>query len=83
MNPDEETVRTIQGRLNVLTKGIVSEENSVQYYETLLEKTPQDNEESIGARRMYGELRQEEMKHVEKFKSLIQHWEEKLREKQK
>ncbi|MFQ5449944.1 MAG: hypothetical protein ACE5E9_04910 [Nitrospinaceae bacterium] len=80
MKPDQETSRTIQGRLEVLTKGMVSEENSVQYYETLIGQTPADTEENIGKRRMYGDLKQEEMKHVEKFKSLIRHWEEKLRE---
>ena len=39
-----------------------------------------DSEEEIGKRRMYEELRQEEIKHVEKFKSFILHWEEKLRQ---
>ncbi len=77
---ENETVRTIQGRLEILTKGLVSEENSVQYYDSLIEKTPEDSEENIGKRRMFADLKQEEMKHVEKFKTLIQHWEGKLRE---
>ena len=42
----EETVKTIQARLDVLKKSLVSEENSVQYYETLLEKTPADTQEN-------------------------------------
>ena len=79
MTDQEETIESIQGRLNILNKGLVSEENSVQYYETLLEKTPTDNQENIGIRRMYEELKQEEIKHVEKFKSLIEHWHERLR----
>jgi len=79
MENEKETNGTIQARLEILYKGVISEENSVQYYETLIEKMPGDSEEAIGKRRMYEELRQEELKHVEKFKSLISHWEEKLR----
>ncbi len=75
-----ETNDTIQGRLDILYKGVVSEENSVQYYATLIEKTSGDSGEEIGKRRMYEELKIEEIKHVEKFKSLILHWEEKLRQ---
>jgi len=77
---ENETVRTIQGRLEILNKGLVSEENSVQYYDTLIEKTPEDSEENIGKRRMYAELKQEELKHVERFKTLIRQWEAKLSE---
>jgi len=77
---ENETPGTIQARLDILYKGVISEENSVQYYETLIEKSPGDSEEDIGKRRMYDELRQEELKHVEKFKSLILHWEENLRQ---
>ena len=80
MNADNETVKTIQGRLDVLTKGMVSEENSVQYYDTLIEKTPDDTDENRGKRRMYADLKQEELKHVERFRELIAHWEKKLRE---
>lgn len=80
MESEKETVGTVQGRLEILYKGVISEENSVQYYETLIEKTPGDSEEETGKRRMYEDLKQEEVKHVEKFRSLIQHWEEKLRE---
>ena len=79
MAEQEETIESIQGRLDILNKGLVSEENSVQYYETLLEKTPPDSQENIGIRRMYEELKQEEIKHVEKFKSLIEHWNERLK----
>jgi len=78
MTDQADTIESIQGRLDILTKGLVSEENSVQYYETLLEKTPSDSQENIGIKRMYEELRQEEIKHVEKFKSLIAHWNEQL-----
>ena len=80
MENEKETLGTIQGRLEILYKGVISEENSVQYYETLIEKMSGDSEEEIGKRRMYEDLRQEEFKHVEKFKSLILHWEEKLRQ---
>ena len=76
----EETAKTIQSRLDVLNKGLVSENNSVQYYKTLTEKTPEDTEENIGARRMYQELMEEEKNHVEKFRDLIERWEQKLRE---
>jgi hypothetical protein len=44
-----------------------------------LEKTPADTQENIGIRRMYDELKQEEIQHVEKFKSLIAHWNECLK----
>jgi len=80
MENEKETSRTIQARLEILYKGVISEENSVQYYETLIEKSSGDTEEAIGMRRMYEDLRQEESKHVEKFKSFILHWEEKLRQ---
>ena len=76
----EETAKTIQSRLDILNKGLVSENNSVQYYKTLAEKTPEDTEENIGARRMYQELMEEEKNHVEKFRDLIERWEQKLRE---
>jgi len=79
MTEQEETIESIRGRLNILNKGLVSEENSVQYYETLLEKTPTDTQENIGIRRMYEELKQEEILHVEKFNSLIKHWNERLK----
>ncbi|GJL78282.1 MAG: hypothetical protein NPINA01_12710 [Nitrospinaceae bacterium] len=80
---ENETVKTIEGRLEILYKGVISEENSVQYYESLIEKTFGDAEEDIGKRRMYEDLKQEEVKHVEKFRSLIKHWEEKLDELKK
>jgi len=78
MENEKETAGIIQGRLEVLYKGVISEENSVQYYESLVKKTSGDSEEEIGKRRMYEDLKQEEMKHVEKFRSLIKYWEEKL-----
>lgn len=79
MENEKETAGTINARLEILYKGVISEENSVQYYETLIEKSSDDSDEAIGQRRMYADLRQEELKHVEKFKSLIAHWEEQLR----
>ncbi len=82
MNAENETVASIQARLDVLEKGMVSEENSVQYYDTLIEKTPEDSEENRGKRRMYADLKQEEMKHVERFRELIAFWEGKLRDLQ-
>jgi rubrerythrin len=80
MEFDEETIKSVQGRLNILRKGIVSEENSVNYYKTLLEKTPEDSEENIGIRRMYADLMEEEKQHVERFRELISQWENKLKE---
>lgn len=78
MKNQKETKGTIQARLEILYKGVISEENSVQYYETLVAKTSGETDEAIGQRRMYEDLRQEELKHVEKFKSLIAHWENEL-----
>ncbi len=79
MDFDEETINSVQGRLNILRKGIVSEENSVNYYKTLLEKTLEDSEENIGIRRMYADLMEEEKQHVERFRELISQWENKLK----
>ncbi len=80
MSPKEETVKTIQARLDVLKKSLVSEENSVQYYQTLIDKTPQDTEENMGAGRMYGDLHDEEKTHVITIQNLIIHWEKRLEE---
>ncbi len=52
-----ESNESIQARLNVLSKALISEENSVQYYEGLLGKTQDNTEESLGTRRMYEGLR--------------------------
>ena len=71
MENDKETPKTIQARLDVLRKGIVSEENSVHYYQTLIEKTPEYTESNIGMRRMYSDLMLEEKKHVERFRELV------------
>jgi hypothetical protein len=59
MDFNEETVKTVQGRLDILRKGIVSEEKSVNYYQTLLEKTPEGSEEYIGICRMYTYIMEE------------------------
>ena len=80
MEPDNETPETVQARLDVLRKGIVSEENSVNYYQTLIDKTPEVSDANIGMRRMYQELMLEEKKHVERFRELILEWEQKLKE---
>lgn len=80
MEPDKETPETIQARLDVLRKGIVSEENSVNYYQTLIEKTPEDTDANIGMRRMYYDLMMEEKNHVERFRELINKWEQRLKE---
>jgi len=79
MNTNEETRETIQGRLKVLNKSVVSEQNSVQYYQTLLENTPQDHPESVGERRMYQDLLREEENHVRVIQNMIQHWESQLK----
>ncbi|KMP12548.1 hypothetical protein UZ36_00315 [Candidatus Nitromaritima sp. SCGC AAA799-C22] len=75
----KESAESIQARLDVLSKSLVSEENSVQYYETLLNKTPTDTESDLGTRRMYQELREEELKHVATIQSLIERWEDELK----
>lgn len=80
MELNKETPATIQSRLDVLRKGIISEENSVNYYQTLIEKTPEDSESNIGMRRMYYDLMLEETKHVERFKELILKWEQSLKD---
>ena len=79
MNSSNETEAAIKSRLNILKKGLISEENSVQYYQTLLDKTPSDTEDQVGARRMYQDLKDEEAKHVERFRELIAHWENQLK----
>ena len=80
MDKGEETKITIQGRLKILNKSLVSEENSVQYYQTLLENTPTDSEEKIGERRMYEELQNEERNHVRVIQGMIQHWKNQLKD---
>jgi rubrerythrin len=79
MDTREETKTTIQARLKILNKSLVSEENSVQYYQTLLDNTPSDSEEKIGEWRMYEELQTEEKKHVEVIRGMITHWENQLK----
>jgi len=74
MNKGEENKTTIQARLKILNKSLVSEENSVQYYQTLLENTAPDSDEKIGERRMYEDLQAEERKHVQALQTMIQHW---------
>jgi len=78
MENNKETIITVQSRLDVLRKGLISEENSVNYYQTLIEKTPNDNEINIGMKRMYADLMLEEKKHVAQFQLLISHWESEL-----
>jgi rubrerythrin len=80
MEPEKETLETVKARLDVLRKGIISEENSVNYYKTLIEKTPEDCDANIGMRRMYSGLMLEEKKHVERFRELINEWEQRLKE---
>ena len=79
MDTGEENKITIQARLRILNKSLVSEENSVQYYQTLLENTAPDSEEKIGERRMYEDLQEEERKHVQALQDMIQYWEDKLK----
>ena len=62
MESNKETHGTVQGRLEVLRKGIVSEENSVNYYQTLIDKTPEDSDVNEGMQRMYYDLMLEEKK---------------------
>ena len=79
MDTGEENKTTIQARLKVLNKSLVSEENSVQYYQTLLQNTAPDSDEKIGERRMYEDLHAEEKNHVQVIRDMIQHWENKLK----
>jgi rubrerythrin len=79
MDKGKETKITIQARLKVLNKSLVSEENSVQYYQTLLQNTASDSDEKIGERRMYEDLQAEEKKHVQVIRDMIQHWESELK----
>ena len=79
MDNREENKITIQARLKILNQSLVSEENSVQYYQTLLENTAPDSEEKIGERRMYEDLQEEERKHVQVLRDMIQYWEDKLK----
>ena len=83
MESNKETLVTVKSRLDVLRKGIISEENSVSYYQTLIEKTPEDTESNIGLRRMYYDLMSDEKKHVERFRELIFKWEKILKELEK
>ena len=80
MESEKETLRTIQGRLEILKKALVSEENSVQYYDTLCKKVPEDSEQKIGAKRMFQELREHEKEHVTTLQALIDRWSKKLHE---
>ena len=79
MDKGEENKETIQARLKILQKSLVSEENSVQYYQTLLKNTAEDSDEKIGERRMYEDLQAEEKKHVQVIRDLISHWEARLK----
>ena len=78
MDQGEENKATVEARLKVLRRSLVSEENSVQYYQTLLKNTPQDTDEKIGERRMYEDLQEEERKHVQVIRDMIKYWENKL-----
>jgi rubrerythrin len=80
METNKETLATVQSRLDVLRKGLISEENSVNYYQTLVDKTPEDSEANIGMRRMYHDLMLEERNHVARFQELILKWEQTLKE---
>ncbi len=80
MDKREENKITIQARLKILNKSLVSEENSVQYYQTLLENTAPDSDEKIGERRVYEDLQAEEKKHVQVIRDMIQHWEDKFKD---
>ena len=79
MDKGEETKITIQARLKVLKRSLVSEENSVQYYQTLLKNTSPESDEKIGERRMYEDLQAEEKKHVQVIQDMIKHWEGRLK----
>lgn len=78
MDPKEETRITIEARLKILAKSLISEENSVHYYQTLIENTSEDSEEKIGERRMYEDLKEEEKKHVKAIQNMLHHWERQL-----
>ena len=75
MDFNEEAVKTVEGRLDIIRKGIVREEKSVNYYKTLFKKIPEDFKEKIGIFQMYTDLIEEEKQHVERFHKLILQWE--------
>lgn len=79
MEPNKETPESIEGRLEVLRKGVVSEENSVNYSQTLIDKSPENSEVNKGFRRMYYDLMLAERNHVARFHELISFWEKKLK----
>jgi rubrerythrin len=80
MEFDKETPETVQARLDVLRKGIISEENSVNYYKSIVDKSPEDSDTNIGMKRMYDDLLLEEKQHVERFRELILIWEHRLKQ---
>ena len=80
MDKTEENKITIQARLKILNKSLVSEENSVQYYQTLLKNTAPDSDEKIGERRMYEDLQAEENKHVQVLQDMIRLWGDRLKD---
>ena len=71
---NEQTLKMIQVRLDILRKGIVSEESRVKYYKNLLKKASEYSEVNIEICRMYTDLMEEEKQHVERFRKLILEW---------
>jgi hypothetical protein len=52
---NEQTLKMIQVRLDILRKGIVSEESCVKYYKNLLKKASDYSEVNIKICRMYND----------------------------
>ena len=80
MEFDKETPETVQARFGLLRKGIISEENSANYYKSIVDKSPEDSDTNIGMKRMYQDLLLEEKQHVERFRELILKWENRLKQ---
>ena len=64
----------------MLRKVIISEENSVNYYKSIVDKGPEDSDTNIGMKIMYQGLLLEEKHHVERFRELILKWENLLKQ---
>ncbi|CAI2718273.1 hypothetical protein [Nitrospina watsonii] len=79
MNSGKETARTIHARLKILGRSLLSEQNSVQYYQTLLDKTPSETEEQLGERKMYEDLHAQEESHVQWIRDQIEYWAKQLK----
>jgi len=80
MKQNFETVDTVQGRLEVLNKSLISEENSVQYYETSVRKDTQRLRTKYWETPHIRRTASRGKKHVATIQALLDYWESKLDE---